>query len=126
MTTPVFQTIEEAFFYCREMDASLRERLDTFSAVARVLSPAMQEAVDRLIVRLMATRPGQGRPADRGSNTALHPARREGRSYQSWESVADRTFRDHLPSWPLVPPIAASTPSHSQRCTPKSPPRERR
>jgi len=55
MTTPVFQTIEEAFFYCRDMDASLRERLDTFSAVARVLSPAMQDAVDRLVLRLMAT-----------------------------------------------------------------------
>ncbi len=55
MTTPVFHTLDEAFRYCRDMDASLRERLDAFSNAARALRPAMQEAVDRLVVRLMAT-----------------------------------------------------------------------
>ena len=60
MTTPVFHTLDEAFRYCRDMDASLRERLDTFSAAARALGPAMQEAVDRLVVRLMATDVGAG------------------------------------------------------------------
>jgi len=62
MTTPVFHTIDEAFRYCRDMDASLRERLDTFSNAARALRPAMQEAVDRLVVRLMATDLGAGAP----------------------------------------------------------------
>jgi peroxiredoxin len=62
MTTPVFQTVEEAFRYCCDMDASLRERLDTFSAAARALRPAMQEAVDRLVVRLMASDIGAGAP----------------------------------------------------------------
>ena len=62
MTTPVFHTLDEAFRYCRDMDASLRERLDTFSAAARALGPAMQEAVERLVVRLMATDVGAGAP----------------------------------------------------------------
>ena len=62
MTTPVFHTLDEAFRYCRDMDASLRERLDTFSAAARALGPAMQEAVDRLVVRLMAIDVGAGAP----------------------------------------------------------------
>ena len=62
MTTPVFHTLEEAFFYCRDMDASLGDRLETFSTAARVLRPAMQEAVDRLVVRLMASNLGNAVP----------------------------------------------------------------
>jgi peroxiredoxin len=62
MTTPVFHTLEEAFFYCRDMDASLGDRLETFSAAARVLRPALQEAVDRLVVRLMASDLGAAVP----------------------------------------------------------------
>lgn len=62
MTTPVFHTLEEAFFYCRDMDASLGDRLETFSAAARVLRPAMQEAVDRLVVRLTASNLGAAVP----------------------------------------------------------------
>jgi peroxiredoxin len=62
MTTPVFHTLEEAFFYCRDMDASLGDRLETFSVAARVLRPAMQEAVDRLVVRLMASDLGNAVP----------------------------------------------------------------
>jgi peroxiredoxin len=62
MATPAFQTIEEAFLYCRDMDGSLRERLDAFSTAARRLRPAMQEAVDRLVVRLIASDIGAGAP----------------------------------------------------------------
>jgi peroxiredoxin len=62
MTHPVFHTLEEAFCYSRDMDASLRERLDTFSAAARALRPAMQDAVDRLVVRLMTTDVGAAVP----------------------------------------------------------------
>ena len=62
ITIPVFHTLEEAFLYCRDMDASLRERLDMFSAEARRLRPAMQDAVDRLVVRLTATDVGAAAP----------------------------------------------------------------
>lgn len=62
MTTPVFHSLDEAFFYCRDMDTSLRERLDLFSAAARRLRPAMQEAVDRMVERLMANEAGIAAP----------------------------------------------------------------
>ena len=48
MTTPSFQTLEEAFRYCRDMDAPLAERLEAFSAATRYLIPGYQEAADRI------------------------------------------------------------------------------
>ena len=71
ITIPVFHTLEEAFLYCRDMDASLRERLDMFSAEARRLRPAMQDAVDRLVVRLTATDVGAAAPQRRLGRVAL-------------------------------------------------------
>ncbi len=67
MKNPAFTTIEEAFLYCRDMDASLDERLETFSNVARALRPEAQAAVDRMVERLKAHRAGDGapRPGDR-------------------------------------------------------------
>ena len=62
MTIPAFQSVDEAFLYCRDMDASLRERLDIFSAAARRLRPGMQEAVDQMVERLMATEAGAAAP----------------------------------------------------------------
>jgi peroxiredoxin len=62
MTTPEFQSVDDAFSYCRDMDAPLRVRLETFSAAARALRPAMQEAVDRMVERLMATAAGATAP----------------------------------------------------------------
>jgi peroxiredoxin len=62
MTNPAFATIEEAFLYCRDMDASLSERLDTFANVARALRPEMQEAVDRMVERLKTARAGETAP----------------------------------------------------------------
>ena len=53
-----FATVEEAFVYCREMDASLSERLDTFAKASRILRPAAQEAVDRMVDRLKAHEAG--------------------------------------------------------------------
>jgi peroxiredoxin len=44
------------------MDASLRERLDTFSAAARTLCPEMQEAVDRMVAKLAAQDAGAATP----------------------------------------------------------------
>jgi len=62
MKTPVFTTIEEAFLYCRDMDASLSERLDTFSFATRYLIPGYQEAVDRMVSRLKSYDAGQAAP----------------------------------------------------------------
>jgi peroxiredoxin len=45
------------------MQASLSERLDTFSKLARTLHPNMQEAVDRLVGRLSASSAGENAPA---------------------------------------------------------------
>ena len=62
MTTPAFANIEEAFLYCRDMDASLAERLDAFSTATRYLIPGYQEAVDRMVDRLKAYDAGQAAP----------------------------------------------------------------
>jgi peroxiredoxin len=62
MTTPVFHTLEEAFRYCRDMDAPLGERLASFSAATRYLLPGYQEAADRIAVRLTEHGAGGGSP----------------------------------------------------------------
>jgi peroxiredoxin len=62
MSNPAFATIEAAFLYCRDMDASLSERLETFANVARTLRPEMQEAVDRMVERLRASSAGEAAP----------------------------------------------------------------
>jgi peroxiredoxin len=83
MTNPAFATVEQAFLYCRDMDASLAERLETFANVARALKPEMQEAIDRMVERLRtssagetAPRPGEAMPSftlpdDTGSLVSL-------------------------------------------------------
>jgi len=62
MTTPAFTSVEEAFLYCRDMDASLAERLDAFSLATRYLISGYQEAVDRMVNRLKAHDAGQAAP----------------------------------------------------------------
>src|ERR1700745_3107890 len=62
MTTPAFTSLGEAFLYCRDMDASLSERLDAFSSATRYLNPGYQEAVDRLVRRLKAYDAGKAAP----------------------------------------------------------------
>ena len=57
-----FATVEEAFRYCRDMDASLSERLETFANAARALRPEMQEAIDRMVERLKAYNAGEAAP----------------------------------------------------------------
>jgi len=44
------------------MDASLSERLQLFADVSRALRPDAQEAVDRMVERLMASEAGAGAP----------------------------------------------------------------
>jgi peroxiredoxin len=62
MTSQPFATVQEAFLYCRDMDASLSERLETFANVARSLRPEMQEAVDRMVERLKSSSAGEAAP----------------------------------------------------------------
>jgi peroxiredoxin len=63
MSTPTFQSIEEAFLYCREMPAPLAERFEAFSAATRYLLPGYQETVDRIAERLRQFEAGGGAPA---------------------------------------------------------------
>jgi peroxiredoxin len=62
MADPPFATVQEAFLYCRDMDASLSERLETFANVARALRPEMQDAVDRMVDRLKSSHAGAAAP----------------------------------------------------------------
>ncbi len=63
MERPDFASLEEAFAYCRDMDASLGERLQTFAQASRILRPQAQEAVDRMVERLRAHEAGATAPA---------------------------------------------------------------
>src|SRR5262249_22343011 len=62
MSIPAFNSLQEAFLYCRDMDASLNERLEAFSQATRSLIPGYQEAVDRMVARLKAYDVGQAAP----------------------------------------------------------------
>jgi peroxiredoxin len=62
MSNPAFTTLTEAFLHCRDMDASLNERLEAFSEATRYLIPGYQEAVDRMVDRLKAHDAGQAAP----------------------------------------------------------------
>ena len=62
MIKPAFANLTEAFLYCRDMDASLDERLEAFSAATRYLIPGYQEAVDLMVARLKAHDAGQAAP----------------------------------------------------------------
>src|SRR5262249_44927187 len=54
--------VEEAFIKCRDMDASLAERLQTFADAVRRHGPDFQEAVDRLVTRLKEHDVGENAP----------------------------------------------------------------
>jgi hypothetical protein len=69
MRIPVFNTLHEAFLYCRDMDASLHERLEAFSEATRYLIPGYQEAVDRMVRRLKAYDVGHAAPRPALSNS---------------------------------------------------------
>jgi peroxiredoxin len=55
-------SLNEAYVRCRDMDASLGERLQAFADTVRQLGPHFQEAVDRLVERLRANDVGQNAP----------------------------------------------------------------
>ena len=54
--------VRDAFLECREMDASLGDRLDAFADSLRKINPAFAGAVDRLVDRLQQTAVGAGAP----------------------------------------------------------------
>src|SRR5712675_94303 len=67
MPKSLAEDLEDAFERCRDMDASLSERLQALAESVRQLSPPFAETVDRLISRLQqsdagATAPQPGDP----------------------------------------------------------------
>jgi peroxiredoxin len=54
--------VRDAFLECREMDASLGDRLGAFAASLRRIDPAFANAVDRLVGRLRQAEVGAGAP----------------------------------------------------------------
>lgn len=56
------EQLDEAFIQCRDMDASLAERLQAFADAVRRLGPHFQEAVDSLVARLRQHDAGENAP----------------------------------------------------------------
>ena len=59
---PLAEALEEAFQHCRDMDASLSERLNSLAQAVRKLSPPFADAVDRLVTRLQKSGVGETAP----------------------------------------------------------------
>lgn len=59
---PLSVLLEEAFVQCRDMDASLSERLQAFADAVRRLGPHFQDAVDQLVDRLREYDVGENAP----------------------------------------------------------------
>jgi peroxiredoxin len=67
---PLSDQLEEAFVRCRDMDASLAERLQAFAEAVRAFGPIFQDSVDQLVARLRehdvgetAPKPGEKMPS---------------------------------------------------------------
>ncbi len=59
---PLSDLLEEAFVQCRDMDASLAERLQAFAQAVRRLGPNFHDAVDQLVARLREHDVGENAP----------------------------------------------------------------
>jgi peroxiredoxin len=59
---PLSELLEEAFVQCRDMDASLAERLQAFADAVREFGPIFQSSVDDLVARLRAHDVGDNSP----------------------------------------------------------------
>jgi peroxiredoxin len=62
MTSAPLTALREVFLQCRDMDASLQERLDIYSHAVRQIIPSYANAVEGLINRLIDTGAGSGAP----------------------------------------------------------------
>jgi peroxiredoxin len=60
--TPLAELLDEAYVQCRDMDASLAERLQAFADAVRGFGPHFQDAVDRLVARLKNFDVGENAP----------------------------------------------------------------
>lgn len=60
--TSAVDALADAFVRCRDLDASLAERLDAYSSASRKVIPAYADAVDRLVVRLSSSEAGASAP----------------------------------------------------------------
>jgi peroxiredoxin len=70
---PLSQLLEEAFVRCRDMDASLAERLQAFADAVSAFGPQFQDAVDVLVERLKQHDVGENapKPGDKMPNFVL-------------------------------------------------------
>jgi len=62
MTSASLTALRDVFQHCRDMNASLQERLDTYSRAVRQIIPPYAHAVEVLIHRLMDSGAGSGAP----------------------------------------------------------------
>jgi len=58
----IVEELEKDFARCRDMDASLAERLSSFASIVRLKAPQFAESVDRLVFRLKETGAGEAAP----------------------------------------------------------------
>ena len=79
MTSSLSDQIEAAFFACRDMDASLNERLNAFAVALRSINASFADAVDRLIDRLKDAEVGAGAPKVGDSMPRFHLPDENGR-----------------------------------------------
>jgi peroxiredoxin len=59
---PLSEQLNEAFVQCRDMDASLAERLQALADAVKRLGPHFQDAVDALVARLREHEAGENAP----------------------------------------------------------------
>jgi peroxiredoxin len=62
MTSPSLTALRDTFLQCRDMDASLKERLDKYSHAVRKIIPSYADAVEALIRRLVDSGAGSSAP----------------------------------------------------------------
>jgi peroxiredoxin len=62
MTSSSLTALRDAFLQCRNMDASLKERLDKYSHAVREIIPSYADAVEVLIHRLLNSGAGSSAP----------------------------------------------------------------
>jgi peroxiredoxin len=74
---PLSELLEEAFVQCRDMDASLAERLQAFADAVGEFGPIFQSSVDDLVARLRAHDVGDNapRPGEKMPDFVLPDAR---------------------------------------------------
>ena len=101
MTSPLADVVQAAFQDCRDMDASLGERLDAFAASVRAISEPFAEAVDRLVARLQKAEVGAGAPRVGGLLPPFHLPDEKGRivSLGDWLSRGPVAVVVHRGHW---------------------------